>query len=35
VRKVHTSANPADTLTKPLSIAMSEHCLNLVGIHSM
>jgi len=34
-RKVHTLENPADMLTKPLSIAMFEHCLDLVGIHSI
>ena len=34
VRKVHTSENPADMLTKPLLIAKFEHCLDLVGVHS-
>ena len=29
-RKVHTSENPADMLTKPLPIAKFEHCLDLV-----
>ena len=35
VRKVHTLENPADMLTKPLPIAQFEHCLDLVGIHSI
>ena len=35
VRKVHTSENPADMLTKPLPITKFEHCLNLVGIYSI
>ncbi len=35
VKKVHTSDNPADMLTKPLSIAKFEHCLDLVGVLSM
>jgi len=35
VRKVHTSENPIDILTKPLPIAKFEHCLDLVGIHNM
>ena len=35
VRKVHTSENPTDMLTKPLPIAKFEHCLDLVGVHSM
>ena len=35
VRKVHTLENPADMLTKPLAIAKFEHCLDLVGIHSI
>ena len=34
VKKVHTSENPADMLTKPLPIAKFEHCLDLVGVHS-
>lgn len=32
VKKVHTSENPADMLTKPLPITKFEHCLNLVGV---
>jgi len=35
VRKVHASENPAYMLTKPLPIAKFEHCLNLVGNHSI
>jgi len=35
VRKVHTLKNPADILTEPLPIAKFEHCLDLVGIHSI
>ena len=35
VKKVHTSENPADMLTKPLPIAKFEHCLGLVGVHCM
>ena len=35
VRKVHTSENPVDMLTKPLPIAKFEHCLDLVGVHSI
>lgn len=35
VRKVHISENPADMLTKPLPITKFEHCLDLVGIHSI
>jgi len=35
VRKVYTSENPVDMLTKPLPIAKFEHCLDLVGIHSI
>jgi len=35
MRKVHTSENPADMLTKPLSIAKFEHCLDLIGIHNI
>ena len=35
VRKVHISENPADMLTKPLDIVKFEHCLDLVGVHSM
>ena len=34
VKKVHTSENPADMLTKPLPITKFEHCLDLVGVHS-
>jgi len=34
VKKVHTSENPTDMLTKPLPIAKFEHCLDLVGVHS-
>ena len=34
-RKVHTSENHADMLTKPLPIAKFEQCLDLVGIHSI
>jgi len=34
VRKVHTSENPADMLTKSLLITKFEHCLDLVGVHS-
>jgi len=35
VRKVHTSKNLADMLTKALPIAKFEHCLDLVGVHSI
>lgn len=35
VRKVHTSENPVDMLTKPFPITKFEHCLDLVGIHSL
>jgi len=35
MRMVHTSENPAGMLTKPLSIAKFEHCLGLVGVHSI
>jgi len=35
VKKVHTSENPVDMLTKPLPIAKFEHCLGLVGVHNM
>jgi len=35
VRKVHTLENPIDMLTKPLPIAMFEHCLDLVDIYSI
>jgi len=35
VKKVHTSENPVDMLTKPLAIAKLEHCLDLVSVHSM
>ena len=34
VKKVHTSENPADMLTKPLPVAKFELCLNLVGVGS-
>jgi len=34
-RKVHTTENPADMLTKPLPVAKFEHCLDLVGIQSI
>jgi len=34
MKKVHTSENPADMLTKPPPIAKFEHCLDLVGVHS-
>jgi len=35
VRKVHTLEDHADMLTKPLLIAKFEHCLGLVGAHSI
>lgn len=35
VKKVHTSENPADMLTKSLPVAKFEHCLNLVGVLSI
>jgi len=35
VKKVHTSENLTNMLTKPLPIAKFEHCLDLVGVHSM
>jgi len=35
LRKVHTSKNPADMLTKPVPIAEFEYCLDLIGIHSI
>jgi len=35
VKKVHTSENPADMLTKPLLMAKFKHCLNLVSIRSI
>ena len=34
VKKVHTSENPADMLTKSLPVAKFELCLNLVGVGS-
>jgi len=34
-RNVHTSENPTDMLTMPLSIAKFKHCLDLVGVHSI
>ena len=35
VKKVHTSKNPTDMLTKPLAIVKFEHGLDLVGVHSI
>jgi len=35
VKKVHTSENPTNMLNKLLPIAKFEHCLDLVGVHSM
>ena len=35
VKKTHTSEKPVDMLAKPLPIAKFEHCLGLVGVHSM
>ena len=35
VKKVHTSENHVDMLTKPLPIANFKNCLDLVGVHSM
>jgi len=35
MKKVHTSENPTDMLTKPLLIVKFEHCLDLVGVHNM
>jgi len=35
VKKVHTSENLTDMLTKPLTIDNFKHCLDLVGVHSM
>ena len=35
VKKIHTSENPADMLTKPLPISKFKHCLDLVSIHSI
>ena len=35
VKKVHTSKNPTDMLTKPLPMAKCEYCLDLVGVHGM
>jgi len=34
VKKVHTSKNPTDMLTKP-TIAKFKHRLDLIGVHSM
>jgi hypothetical protein len=34
VKKVGTADNPADMLTKPISVAKFKHCLGLVGICS-
>ena len=31
--KVHTSENPANMLTKPLSVGKFEHCSNLIGCY--
>ena len=35
VKKVHTSENPADTLSKSLPIAKFKHCLDLVSIQCL
>jgi len=35
VKKIHTLKNPAYMLTKPLSLAKFEHCLDLVGVHNI
>ena len=35
VKKVHTLENPTDMLSKPLPIAKFEHCLDLIGVHSI
>jgi len=35
IKKTHTLENLIDMLTKPLPIAKFEHCLDLVGIHSI
>ena len=34
VKKVHTSENPADMLTKPLPVAKFKHFLNLAGVYN-
>ena len=34
VKKVHTSENPADMLTKPIPGIKFDHCLDLVGVCS-
>lgn len=35
VKKVHTSENPVDMLTKSLLVAKFQHCLDLVGIQCL
>ena len=35
VKKIGTSENPADMMTKPLTISKFKHNLNLIGIHNM
>jgi len=35
VKKIHTLDNPADMLSKPLPITKFQHCLDLVGVHSL
>ena len=35
VKKIGTSDNPVDMLTKSITLAKFKHCLNLIGIHNM
>lgn len=35
VKKVGTSDNPADMMTKPILISKFKHCLDLIGVRNM
>jgi hypothetical protein len=35
LEKVHTLENPADMLTKPVTIAKFKHCLDLINVCSL
>ena len=35
LKKVHTSENAADMLTKPITIAKFKHCLDLINVCSL
>ena len=35
VKKIHTSENPADMFTMPLTNAKFQHCLDLIGLYSV